>query len=88
MGVLTVIGFLGGRFAQSWPTAVAATVTVTIGFSISGATSTQADGLWPVGSFLVFVGTATGMAVATLLGSLARGSADSHCFDEPGTDLA
>jgi hypothetical protein len=38
VGVLAVMGFLGGRFAQPWPTAVAATVTVTIGFSISGAT--------------------------------------------------
>jgi hypothetical protein len=67
--VLAIVGFVSGLRAVWVPVVVAATVVVTVGFSISGATSPQNDGLWPVGSMLVLIGTAAGMSLLAALGS-------------------
>jgi cytochrome bd-type quinol oxidase subunit 2 len=66
--VLAVSAFLGGRRRHPMAVVAAATVVITVAFSISGATSSQDDGLWPIGSALAFIGTAAGMSFVGLVG--------------------
>jgi hypothetical protein len=49
--------------------ASAATVTLTIVFSIDAATNHENDGLWPVGSFTVLVATFFGSWICTSVGA-------------------
>jgi hypothetical protein len=54
-----VAGWSGWRHDQVIGSLIA-TATVTIAWSIDAATDRENDGLWPVGSFLVAIGTLAG----------------------------
>jgi hypothetical protein len=66
--LLGLIAFLGGRFEVPIPVITAEAVVMTVGFSISGATSNENDGLWPIGSLLVMVGTLAGTSLVGWIG--------------------
>jgi hypothetical protein len=57
LGVLAVWAGWRGRFGLG---TVAATVVLTLVWSIDAATDSDSDGLWPVGAGMVFIGTAGG----------------------------
>lgn len=55
--------------------AVAASVTLTVAFSIDAATDSDSDGLWPVGAALLAMGTLLGVAaVAFVVAEVRRGT--------------
>jgi hypothetical protein len=72
--VLAGAAVLVGWEQTPWIAAVAATVAMTVCFSVDAATDPPAtnDGLWPVGAFLVAIGTYLGMAAIGLCALAAK----------------
>ena len=69
LGVLAVWAGWRGRFALG---TVVSTLVLTLLRSIDAATGSRDDGLWPVGSGMVFVGTAGGFIVVSALANHVR----------------
>jgi hypothetical protein len=76
--VLAVLAAVGGWLSEVWPVVATATVVMTVGFSVSGATSSHNDGLWPIGSLLVLLGTAAGMSAVAVSTDALRGHTQAN----------
>jgi len=58
--VLFALAVAGGMLDQARPVATTTALVMAMGASISGATSRYDDGLWPVGTILIGLGTFCG----------------------------
>jgi hypothetical protein len=66
---LGVIAGVAGWRRRPWVAAVVSTLVMTACFSVQGATDPLNDGLWPIGAFLVAVGTFGGVALVAFVSS-------------------
>ncbi|MFI7585709.1 hypothetical protein ACIB24_01390 [Spongisporangium articulatum] len=64
-----VIAWLGGRYNRIPSSVSAATITLTVAWSIDAATDVEDDGLWPLGATMVAFGCALALP---LIATLAR----------------
>jgi hypothetical protein len=65
--VLAVIAAVAGWHRDPWDAVVMTTLVMTVCFSVTGATDPRSDGLWPIGAFMVAVGTFLGVGLVTFL---------------------
>ncbi len=70
---LAALAFVGGWLRQAKPTAIAMTLVLVVVWSVDAATQASEDAsLWPVGAVLLAIGSAAGLSLATLLGTILR----------------
>jgi uncharacterized membrane protein YphA (DoxX/SURF4 family) len=63
VATLGAVAVAAGRRGHPVATVLAMTMTMTACFSVDAATDADGDGLWPIGAFLVAVGTFTGISL-------------------------
>jgi hypothetical protein len=65
--VLAVIAAVAGWRRHPWDAVAMTTLVMTVCFSVTGATDSRSDGLWPIGAFMVAVGTFLCVGLVTFL---------------------
>jgi hypothetical protein len=77
--VLVLIAGVAGWRRHPWTAVATATLVMTVSFSLTAATDPRSDGLWPIGAFIVAVGTFLGVGVVALVANAyGGGTAPGH----------
>lgn len=80
--VLGVIAAAAGWRRHPWVAVAVTTTVMTASFSVQGATEPRNDGLWPIGAFMVAIGTFLGVGLVAFLADAFAGDRSS---EEPST---
>jgi hypothetical protein len=80
--VLGVIAVAAGWRRHPWVAVAVTTTVMTVSISVQGATEPRNDGLWPIGAFMVAIGTFLGVGLVAFLADAFAGDRSS---EQPST---